>query len=540
MQIQGHLTKSSCSSSLSLLAACVGFTAFLTVPGGALANPSAAVPASAIQVAQVPATVLYVNSASGTDAPTAGTTAAAPLKTISAALQRAQAGTVIQLSPGTYSADTGEVFPLVLKPGVSLSGNDGNKGQGILISGGGAFVSPSFARQNITILTASDSIVRGITITNPLSRGTGVWIESNNATILNNTFTRSLREGIFVTGSANPKIQGNLFTKNDGNGISVARSASGVIQGNVMQDTGFGIAVGGTATTVIAENQITQNQDGLYINDSAKPILRQNSIVGNKRDGVVVVTNAQPNLGTSDNPGNNTIRNNGQFDLNNATASNTIVAVGNDIDSKKISGKVEFVASTQGTFSDVAGNWAQEFIVALVKQGVIAGFPDGTFRPNDPVTRAQATAIFTKAFNPAPRREGIQFSDVPTRHWAYNVVQTAYRGGFVAGYPDGTFKPELPVPRVQVLVALANGFQYPPAETTLLAQKYQDAGSIPQYAVNPVAAATQRKIVVNYPTVTQLSPNRNATRAEVAAFIYQALVNAGKLPEVASPYIVTP
>jgi parallel beta-helix repeat protein len=484
--------------------------------------------------------MLYVNSGSGNDGPSAGTTAAAPLKTITAALQRAQAGTVIQLAPGTYSGETGEVFPLALKPGVTLQGNDANKGQGILITGGGAFVSPTFARQNVTILTASDSIVRGVTVTNPLSRGTGIWIESNNAAIINNTFTKSLREGIFVTGSANPLIQGNLFTKNDGNGISVARSASGRIEGNVMQDTGFGIAVGGTATTVISRNNITQNQDGLYVNDSARPVLRENTIVDNKRDGVVIVMSAQPNLGTSDLPGNNVIRRNGQFDVNNATASNTILAVGNDIDSKKISGKVEFVASTTGTLSDIAGNWAQEFITVLAKQGVIAGFPDGTFRPNDPVTRAQATAIFTKAFNPSPRREGVTFSDVSSRYWAHDVIQTAYRGGFVAGYPDGSFKPDLAVPRVQVLVALSNGFQYPPGDTNLLGQKFQDASSIPQYAVNPVAAALQRNIIVNYPNAAQLSPNRNATRAEVAAFIYQALVNSGKLPAVSSPYIVTP
>lgn len=103
--------------------------------------------------AQTPAaaTVIYVNSATGSDT-AAGTTQAAALKTITFALTKAQAGTVIQLAPGTYNQQSGETFPLILKPGVTIRGDEATKGQGILIKGGGYYTSKTFARQDITIL----------------------------------------------------------------------------------------------------------------------------------------------------------------------------------------------------------------------------------------------------------------------------------------------------------------------------------------------------------------------------------------------------
>ena len=61
---------------------------------------------------------------------------------------------------------------------------------------------------------------------------------------------------------------------------------------------------------------------------------------------------------------------------------------------------------------------------------------------------------------------------------------------------------------------------------------YSDSSQIPNYAVPAIAAATERRMVVNYPNLDRLEPNRTATRAEVAAFIYQALVYSGNPPEV--------
>ncbi len=532
-----------------------GLTALLLIAGSSNLVP-AQVKAANIPVitAQTPASanIIYVNSATGQDVAGAGT-AASPYKTITFALSQAQPGTVIQVAPGSYTKDSGEKFPLVLNSGVTLQGNESNKGEGIIISGGAYYYkSVTWPRQDITLLANNNTVITGLTFTNPNKMGTAIWVESSNPVIKNSTFINSLREGIFLTGTANPQIENNVFLQNKGNGISVTKSSQGVIRGNLFQDTGFGLAVGGSSTPLIEGNNIIQNKSGLYINDTAKPILRKNSIRNNTQDGIVATINAAPNLGTNDSPGGNLIRDNVRYDLNNATKGMRIVAVGNDINEKKIFGAVDFVATTVTTppnnntgntgntaFKDVpTGYWAKTYIEALAAQNIIAGFPDGSFKPNEPVTRAQFAAIINKAFKPKSTRAAITFKDVASNYWAYNAIQIASSSPFLSGYPDFTFKPEQQIPRVQALVALANGLGLSASSQSIISL-YTDASQIPNYAVGPVAAATLRQLVINYPNVKELAPQRQATRADIAAFVYQALVNAGRLKPINSPYLVT-
>lgn len=527
----------------------IGLTALLVSAGsGLISHPASSsdkpVP---LEIAQVPTSenIIYVNSRTGSDSANAGSQAT-PYRTITYALQQAQPGTIVQLATGSYTAQTGEVFPLTVKRGVILRGEESSKGQGVVILGGGAYLSPTFATQNVTLLAENDSQILGLTITNPNKRGTGVWVESSNPVIKNNTFSDSKREGVFVTGEGNPKIENNLFTRNDGNGISVARSASGEIRSNTFQSTGFGIAIGGNSTPLVAENRIVQNTDGLYINDSASPIVRNNVIQNNTRDGIVVTINAQPDLGTATNPGNNIIRNNGKLDLNNATRTNTIVAVGNDINRSRIAGRVDFVAATvrppaggsSSAFTDIEGHWAKPYIEALASRGIITGFEDGTFRPREPVNRAQFAVIVNKAFTPAPQRPAISFVDVARNFWGFQAIQSAYRGGFLSGYEGRRFRPQEQITRVQALVSLVSGLKLPSGDRSVLSL-YKDATQIPGYAAPAIATATNQKLVVNYPQQDILNPNQVATRADVAAFVYQALVNSGKAEAIASPYVVT-
>ncbi|MBD2566786.1 S-layer homology domain-containing protein [Anabaena lutea] len=195
----------------------------------------------------------------------------------------------------------------------------------------------------------------------------------------------------------------------------------------------------------------------------------------------------------------------------------------------------------QTSFSDVSSNyWASQFIQQLSQRGVIAGFPDGTFRPEEPVTRAQFAAMINKAFNRSAQRPAINFNDVPSNYWAYNAIRQAYTIGFLSGYPGNQFRPNQAIPREQVLVSLANGLEYVSTgnvEATL--QYFNDASNISGYARSPIAAATQKQIVVNYPNVKFLNPTTTASRAQVAAFIYQALVSSNQASVINSPYVVS-
>jgi hypothetical protein len=146
----------------------------------------------------------------------------------------------------------------------------------------------------------------------------------------------------------------------------------------------------------------------------------------------------------------------------------------------------------QTTFSDVSSNyWASQFIQQLSQRGVIAGFPDGSFRPEEAVTRAQFAAMVNKAFQKSQQRSPINFADVPSNYWASSAIQQAYTIGFLSGYPGNRFEPNQAIPRQQVLVSLANGLEYSPSgntESTL--QYFNDASNIASYARSPIAAAT--------------------------------------------------
>jgi hypothetical protein len=198
-------------------------------------------------------------------------------------------------------------------------------------------------------------------------------------------------------------------------------------------------------------------------------------------------------------------------------------------------------------FSDVPDDyWAKNFITEIVKMGIMDGFPNGTFKPDAPVTRAQFAAMLYRAndeeyWDKPDIRDSVDFDDVSSRYWAATSIDSAYTTGFMRPYLGNFFRPDQIIPREQVFVSLANGLGYTSTqEPSNVLSIYDDASSISDYALAPLTAATVNQLVVNYPNVAKLNPDSNATRAEVAAAIYQALVRDGKAPAINSPYIVTP
>lgn len=191
-------------------------------------------------------------------------------------------------------------------------------------------------------------------------------------------------------------------------------------------------------------------------------------------------------------------------------------------------------------FTDVTPeHWAADYINGLADLGIIDGYPNGSFFPEASVTRAEFAAVLNQAFPiDASADASGGFTDVPASYWGYSAISAAQAGGFLSGYPNNQFRPEQPIPRVQALVSLASGLDYTSDDLSPLSY-YADAAAIPDYARSSIAAATEAEIVVNYPTRTQLQPQRQASRAEIAAFVYQALVQAGRAqPLAATPYVV--
>ena len=506
-------------------------------------------------------TTMYVNPVTGND--TNAGSRLSPFKSLTHALKAVSSTTIIQLASGTYNQDNGELFPLVIPSGTLVVGNESHKGQEITISGGGDYQSPSFGTQNITLLLLGDASLLGVTVTNPTAKGTGVWIESGDPTLANNTLSGCGREGVFITGNAKPGIIDNLFVKNNVSGLMIVRNSRGEVLRNTLQNNSLGIAVSDDAAPLIASNKLSANGTAIALSRNAKPVLRRNLIIDNLQGGILVKGNAIPDLGNPQDPANNIFRGQGDFDLQNLTPA-AIASVGNQINPNKVKGKVDLITQTTDSkidkttsfadiaiagpyiiqpnpkspaFSDLIGHWAEPFIRALIAQNLTDGFADGTYQPDEPINRAQYAALITTAFSPSAKRKPTEFTDIPPDFWAANAIQIAEQAGFVGGFSDRTFRPQKNVQRLQVIVSLVNGLGLSSQDNQAIAV-YNDRKSIPEYAQKAVATATDHKIVVNYPDTKVLAPFKEATRGEVAAMVYQALVAIARAETINSSYIV--
>ncbi|MEH2265569.1 S-layer homology domain-containing protein, partial [Nostoc sp.] len=202
--------------------------------------------------------------------------------------------------------------------------------------------------------------------------------------------------------------------------------------------------------------------------------------------------------------------------------------------------KISMSRSLQVGFSDVSVNyWAKSFITKLAAMEILEGFPDGTFRPDAPVTRAQFAAMLRKAFAKGKIRQAIAFKDVSTQNWAYNAISEVYQMGFLNPVVDKDFNPSQKLSRLDILVALAQKLNYKASGyTDTILSIYSDANTIPREYRSLIAALTQRGIVVNYPNVNLLNAEQIATRSEVSALLYQALSSTGKVANISSEYVV--
>ncbi|WP_009631215.1 S-layer homology domain-containing protein [Synechocystis sp. PCC 7509] len=194
---------------------------------------------------------------------------------------------------------------------------------------------------------------------------------------------------------------------------------------------------------------------------------------------------------------------------------------------------------TAVTFIDVPPDyWARPYIHALAASGVVNGYAGDYFRPNQTITRAEFAALLQDAFDNQSVPGITKYQDIESNFWGIPAINSATNTGFLQGYPGDVFRPTQEIPRVQVLVAIASGLKLPAAANSQsVLPSYGDANEIPNYAKDKVAAATNAGLIANYPDRNILAPNRNATRAEVAAIIYQAMVQQGKLQPIESPYV---
>ena len=124
------------------------------------------------------------------------------------------------------------------------------------------------------------------------------------------------------------------------------------------------------------------------------------------------------------------------------------------------------VAEVSRVFPDISGHWAQKELEKLSKIGILKGFPDGLFKPDLDITRAQFAKVITIALRiPELKPVVPTFPDVPANHWAFGYIEAAAGRGLLTGFPDGTFRPEDPVskPQIAKIISQENGWTASPA-----------------------------------------------------------------------------
>lgn len=180
------------------------------------------------------------------------------------------------------------------------------------------------------------------------------------------------------------------------------------------------------------------------------------------------------------------------------------------------------VSASAAAFKDVSGHWAETTINRWVGLGYINGYPDGTFRPKEPITRTEFAVVANNAFN-YQNVQAIYFPDVATTFWGYTEIQKAYAAGYMRGDANGTFRPKANVTRQEAAVMLANIKGLPVGG---IAPYFSDSNSISSWARGSVNAVVSAGYMSGYPDGS-FRPKSQISRAEVVTMLNNALGAGG-------------
>lgn len=175
-------------------------------------------------------------------------------------------------------------------------------------------------------------------------------------------------------------------------------------------------------------------------------------------------------------------------------------------------------------FSDLSqASWAKATIEEWTQKGLVSGYPDGTFRPSNQITRAEFATLVQKAFDLKSEAKS-EFSDVASSDWYYDAVTTLASLGVVGGYEDGTFRPAGHITRAEAAAIMTNLKKLNPNASA--AEKFADYASMADWAKGHVGAVVEAKFMGGYPDGTFKASN-TITRAESVATLNN-VINPGE------------
>ncbi|MCE5192423.1 MAG: substrate-binding domain-containing protein [Candidatus Cryosericum sp.] len=187
------------------------------------------------------------------------------------------------------------------------------------------------------------------------------------------------------------------------------------------------------------------------------------------------------------------------------------------------------------SLSDIAGRPDQAVIERVVAKGFMRGYPDGTFRPNAPITRAEFVVALARSAGLDPVQSPARtFTDLPTGNWAAPLVYAAVAKGWISGYQNGTFHPTANITREESMVVVAQrmGFEIRGMATHVVLDKVAGSEDLSLWARTAAAACVQEGMVRD---ITK--PTAAINRAQAAAYL-PAIMDY-KAPEAQSMVLAT-
>ena len=173
-------------------------------------------------------------------------------------------------------------------------------------------------------------------------------------------------------------------------------------------------------------------------------------------------------------------------------------------------------------FTDVgSGDWCYASVRDCAERGILAGYADGSFRPDAPVTRAQTVQILWNLAGKPVSSGAVQYSDVPADAWFLPALSWCAENGFVTGYADGNFRPNAPVTREQLAAML---YRYAKSRgqgftgSWYFPLAYEDAASVSDFADEALHYFCMNGIIRGR-TETRLDPQGRTTRAQLAVIL---------------------
>ncbi len=257
----------------------------------------------------------------------------------------------------------------------------------------------------------------------------GIYCDNSSPSIINNTVADNPADGIRCTLSSLPSIMNNIITGNYDGGIYCDATSSPTISFNDVWGNNPDYAGCSPGTgDISADPQFVDAAGGDYHLRSGSPCIDAGTNTG--APSVDLEGNLRPYDGDGDGVATVDM---GTYEC--------------------------FALPAEPTFPDVPSDfWAYYEIEFMAYRGIISGYADGLFRPADPVTRSQFTKMLVNSLGfPLNTKYKGYFTDVPQDHWAWQYIETAYEMGIIRGYGDGRFGPEDLATRAHLATMLVRG-----------------------------------------------------------------------------------